>query len=271
MTPLSPLAQQTAARTHATAPWRTWCCPLHLMGGFSPDRDARRGWLASAPGAADAAALPSFSDQTPKTRSAMCTADAALTAGLVQRLDADRVLVFRNARVLTMRGWQALPAHDVWVRHGRIEAVQPTGGALPEHALVVDASGKTLMPGLSDIHAHPFTATWAQAFAGMVQGGGDGQWYVLPYALQLWELLACGITRIEVMAARPARVQIGWLGFPGTTGADFIDYLIGDAVVTPPDPISQLMLAVPLVLLYEISIWCVRLIEMRRKTADAAA
>jgi sec-independent protein translocase protein TatC len=42
------------------------------------------------------------------------------------------------------------------------------------------------------------------------------------------------------------------------------------AIVTPPDPISQLMLAVPLVLLYEISIWCVRLIEMRRKTVGAA-
>ena len=42
------------------------------------------------------------------------------------------------------------------------------------------------------------------------------------------------------------------------------------AVVTPPDPISQLMLAVPLVLLYEISIWCVRLIEMRRTRAEAA-
>lgn len=42
------------------------------------------------------------------------------------------------------------------------------------------------------------------------------------------------------------------------------------AVVTPPDPISQLMLAVPLVLLYEISIWCVRLIELRRKKADDA-
>jgi sec-independent protein translocase protein TatC len=42
------------------------------------------------------------------------------------------------------------------------------------------------------------------------------------------------------------------------------------AVVTPPDPISQLMLAVPLVLLYEISIWCVRLIELRRKKADEA-
>ena len=40
------------------------------------------------------------------------------------------------------------------------------------------------------------------------------------------------------------------------------------AIVTPPDPISQLMLAVPLCILYEISIWCVRLIEMRRKTEE---
>ena len=40
------------------------------------------------------------------------------------------------------------------------------------------------------------------------------------------------------------------------------------AIVTPPDPISQLMLAVPLVLLYEVSIWCVRLIEWRRKTDE---
>jgi len=37
------------------------------------------------------------------------------------------------------------------------------------------------------------------------------------------------------------------------------------AVVTPPDPISQLMLAVPMVLLYEVSIWCVRIIELRRR------
>ena len=42
------------------------------------------------------------------------------------------------------------------------------------------------------------------------------------------------------------------------------------AIVTPPDPISQIMLAVPLVLLYELSIWCVRLIEMRRGKADEA-
>jgi sec-independent protein translocase protein TatC len=42
------------------------------------------------------------------------------------------------------------------------------------------------------------------------------------------------------------------------------------AFVTPPDPLSQLMLGIPLVLLYEVSIWCVRLIELRRRKADAA-
>ena len=40
------------------------------------------------------------------------------------------------------------------------------------------------------------------------------------------------------------------------------------AVVTPPDPISQLMLAIPVVLLYEVSIWCVRLIELRRRREE---
>jgi sec-independent protein translocase protein TatC len=40
------------------------------------------------------------------------------------------------------------------------------------------------------------------------------------------------------------------------------------AVVTPPDPISQLTLAIPMMLLYEISIWCVWLMELRRRRAD---
>lgn len=42
------------------------------------------------------------------------------------------------------------------------------------------------------------------------------------------------------------------------------------AIVTPPDPISQLMLAIPICLLYEISIWCVRLMDIRRRREEAA-
>ena len=42
------------------------------------------------------------------------------------------------------------------------------------------------------------------------------------------------------------------------------------AVVTPPDMFSMISLAVPLIVLYEISIWCVRLIERNRAREDAA-
>ena len=39
--------------------------------------------------------------------------------------------------------------------------------------------------------------------------------------------------RMDVLAQRPAPIQVSYLGYPGTTGAAFIDYVIGDAVVTP--------------------------------------
>ena len=43
------------------------------------------------------------------------------------------------------------------------------------------------------------------------------------------------------------------------------------AVFTPPDAISQLLLAIPVYCLYEISIFCVRLIEKKAEKAEATA
>lgn len=45
---------------------------------------------------------------------------------------------------------------------------------------------------------------------------------------------------------------------------------VAAAVLTPPDPISQIGLAIPIMILYEISIWSVRLVE-RKRDADTAA
>jgi predicted O-linked N-acetylglucosamine transferase (SPINDLY family) len=38
---------------------------------------------------------------------------------------------------------------------------------------------------------------------------------------------------MEILALRPAPVQIGYLGFLGSTGASYIDYLIADEIVVP--------------------------------------
>lgn len=40
--------------------------------------------------------------------------------------------------------------------------------------------------------------------------------------------------RFEIFSYRCAPVQVSWLGYPGTTGADYMDYVIADKVVLPP-------------------------------------
>ena len=43
----------------------------------------------------------------------------------------------------------------------------------------------------------------------------------------------CEFGRTEILAFRPAPVQVNYLGFPGTTGADFVDYIIADRTIIP--------------------------------------
>jgi predicted O-linked N-acetylglucosamine transferase (SPINDLY family) len=40
-------------------------------------------------------------------------------------------------------------------------------------------------------------------------------------------------SRFELLAYRPAAVQAAWLGYPASTGAHFIEYMIGDPIVLP--------------------------------------
>lgn len=43
------------------------------------------------------------------------------------------------------------------------------------------------------------------------------------------------------------------------------------AVLTPPDPVSQIGLAVPTILLYEVAIWAARMVERKREEAEREA
>lgn len=68
-------------------------------------------------------------------------------------------VVFRNARVFD--GTKVVAAQDVLVRGGTIAAVGKDVAA--EGAEVIDASGKTLLPGLIDAHTHAFGDALDQA------------------------------------------------------------------------------------------------------------
>ena len=50
-----------------------------------------------------------------------------------------------------------------------------------------------------------------------------------------------------------------------------VGIVIVAAIITPPDPISQLSLSFPIILLYFVSVGCVKLVERRRDEEDAAA
>jgi predicted O-linked N-acetylglucosamine transferase (SPINDLY family) len=38
-----------------------------------------------------------------------------------------------------------------------------------------------------------------------------------------------------ILARRPARIQVSYLGYPGTTGSSFVDYVITEKFITPPE------------------------------------
>lgn len=53
----------------------------------------------------------------------------------------------------------------------------------------------------------------------------------------LFELGAStAMNRLEVMAYRPARIGVSWVGYPHSSGLEQIDYILTDPYITPEDP-----------------------------------
>jgi len=63
-------------------------------------------------------------------------------------------VLIKNARVFDSEHAVLGPLQDVYVNRGRIGAVYPGGSPSQTPGTVIDAKGRTLLPGLIDMHAH---------------------------------------------------------------------------------------------------------------------
>ena len=115
-------------------------------------------------------------------------------------------------------------------------------------------------------------------FLGFQQTGDFGQLPIVMevrvseyFSLLLKLLFAFGISfqlpLVMTLAARTGLVTAD--GLKEKRKYAIVAVFVVAAVITPPDPFSQLGLALPLILLYEVSIWCARITERRRAAADS--
>jgi Tol biopolymer transport system component len=71
------------------------------------------------------------------------------------RLKGNGIIALKNARIITMHGKDVIEKGTVIIKDGRIVKIGESNKiAIPKEANIVDASGKSILPGLIDMHSH---------------------------------------------------------------------------------------------------------------------
>ncbi|WP_394689279.1 twin-arginine translocase subunit TatC [Hoeflea sp.] len=107
-------------------------------------------------------------------------------------------------------------------------------------------------------------------------GGGEASIMLLPKVSEYLGLImtlifAFGLVfQLPVVTTLLARAGLATSeGLASKRKYAIVGAFIAAAVLTPPDPVSQIGLALPTIILYEIAIYCARLVERQRAAAKA--
>jgi imidazolonepropionase-like amidohydrolase len=103
-------------------------------------------------------------------------------------------LVIRNARIVDGNGTSASAPSDILIEGGRISRIGGAGTIATTNARVMDATGKFVMPGLVDLHAHIYQPDLLPAYlyfgVTMVRDQGASMGPLVAYA----DGIAAGLT-----------------------------------------------------------------------------
>ena len=119
---------------------------------------------------------------------------------------------------------------------------------------------------------------WFSLNQQILGGPGDVSVELLPKISDYMSLVTTLVLAFGLCFQLPVVVSL--LGMAGLVNARMlragwryaiVGVFLVAAIVTPPDPISMLSLALPICLLYGASIWCVQFIEWRRRREEAPA
>ncbi|MBX3581921.1 MAG: twin-arginine translocase subunit TatC [Rhizobiaceae bacterium] len=124
-----------------------------------------------------------------------------------------------------------------------------------------------------------FTPMVMWFFLAMQQTGGDGEVQIslLPKVSEYLSLIMTLIFSFGLVFQLPVvttlMARVGLLSSQALADkrkwAIVIAFVVA-AVLTPPDPVSQIGLAVPTIILYEVSIWAARAVERKREAERLA-
>jgi hypothetical protein len=161
--PAGQLAVRKLAETHTSSGERSADVALYAVTGisFNPTfvwlrSDAQQRYFADMwPGYQTIEA--GFEAEGARLLALQLAAEKELLQKLASRLahPVEDLLVIRDVRVFDAEHARLMDgARDVYVRRGRIAAVLAAGSRLSASATVVDGRGRTLLPGLFDMHDH---------------------------------------------------------------------------------------------------------------------